>query len=274
MSRYRYIQTLASIHAERISGNPARWLDYLDTAAQLYRYDFADTLLIHAQRPRATACAELETWNSKMGRWVNKGAKGIALIDDSGPRKRLRYVFDIADTHLVPGGRTPWLWHISPEDHERVAERLADTYDLELSGLAPLPSALRQIAKQYALDNLEEAMDGLSYEIKDTFLEGLSDDAVRYGFRTLLENSAYYVMARRCGLNPMEELDVDDFSAILDFNQLSVLSFVGNAVHEIVEPILRDIGREMAVITRDKARKKPRKVLQKSRSWALMNLLH
>lgn len=256
MSRYNSIQALASVHAEHISNDPKEWLDYLDTAAQLYRYDFADTLLIHAQRPKATACAELETWNSKMGRWVNKGAKGIALIDDSGPRKRLRYVFDISDTHLVPGGRTPWLWRIPKEDHERIAEHLADTYDLELSGLSPLASALRQIAKEYAADNLEEAMDGLNYEIKDTFLEGLGDDAVRYRFRTLLENSAFYIMAKRCGLNPMEELEADDFSAILDFNRLSVLSFVGNAVHDIAEPVLRDIGREMAVITREKERKK------------------
>jgi len=136
LSRYNSIQALASVHAEHISNDPKEWLDYLDTAAQLYRYDFADTLLIHAQRPKATACAELETWNSKMGRWVNKGAKGIALIDDSGPRKRLRYVFDISDTHLVPGGRTPWLWRIPNEDHERIAEHLAATYDLELSGFA------------------------------------------------------------------------------------------------------------------------------------------
>ena len=99
-------------------------------------------------------------------------------------------------------------------------------------------------------------MDGLNYEIKDTFLEGLGDDAVRYRFRTLLENSAFYIMAKRCGLNPMEELEADDFSAILDFNRLSVLSFVGNAVHDIAEPVLRDIGREMAVITKEKERKK------------------
>ena len=261
MSRYNLIRSLASTHAEHISGDPKEWLDYLDTAAQLYRYDFADTLLIHAQRPRATACAELETWNRKMGRWVNKGAKGIALIDDSGPRKKLRYVFDISDTHLIPGGRTPWLWRIPKEDHERVAEHLVDTYDLESSGIAPLSSALRQIAKQYAADNLEEAMDGLGYEIKDTFLEGLSDDAVRYGFRTLLENSAFYVMARRCGLDPMDELETDDFSAILDFNRLSVLSFIGNAVHDIAEPVLRDIGREMAVITREKEREKAQEIV-------------
>ena len=251
MAKFNDIRALADLHAQEISRSPRDWTGYLDTAARLYRYDFADSLLIHAQRPTATACAELETWNNKMSRWVNRGAKGIALIDDSGPRKRLRYVFDISDTHLVMGGRDPWLWQISKSNERQIAEHLRETYDLDLPENASLNAALMEVAKQYAEENLDEAMEGLEYEVKDTFLEDLGDDAIRYQFRTLLTNSAYYMMAKRCGLEPMEMLEPDDFTPITDFNNLSVLSFLGNAAHEIAEPVLRDIGKEIATIIRE-----------------------
>lgn len=107
MAKFNDIRELAQQNARWVSNSPKDWMNYLDVAARLYRYSFKDTLLIHAQRPDATACAELEVWNKKMNRWVNRGAKGIALLDDASPRAKLRYVFDIADTHLVQGGRTP-----------------------------------------------------------------------------------------------------------------------------------------------------------------------
>lgn len=101
MAKFNDIRELAQQNARWVSNSPKDWMNYLDVAARLYRYSFKDTLLIHAQRPDATACAELEVWNKKMNRWVNRGAKGIALLDDASPRAKLRYVFDIADTHLV-----------------------------------------------------------------------------------------------------------------------------------------------------------------------------
>ena len=113
MPQINDIRELAQQNARYVSNSPQDWMSYLDVAARLYRYSFTDALLIHAQRPDATACAELELWNQKMSRWVNRGAKGIALLDDTGPRTKLRYVFDIADTHLVRGGRTPVLWNLA-----------------------------------------------------------------------------------------------------------------------------------------------------------------
>ena len=265
MSKYNDIRALADYHAQEISRSPRDWTGYLDTAARLYRYDFSDSLLIHAQRPEATACAELEIWNQKMGRWVTRGAKGIALSDDTGPRKRLRYVFDISDTHLVPGGRNPWLWQLGEDREDEIKNHLMDTYDLDLPDGSSLSSVLMEIARQYVEENLEEAMDGLAYEVKDTFLEDLGEDAVRVQFRTLLENSAYYMMARRCGLEPMEELEAADFAGIVDFNRISVLAFLGNAAHEIAEPVLRDIGREIARIEREINRENSMKALALSR---------
>ena len=117
MAKIHDIRMLAEETASEISASPRDWLGFLDTASRLYRYPFGDAILIHAQRPSATACTELELWNEKMGRWVNRGAKGIALIDDTGPRQRLRYVFDVADTHAVRGGRTCLLYTSpSPRD--------------------------------------------------------------------------------------------------------------------------------------------------------------
>ena len=243
MAKINDIRFLARETAKEVSGSPRDWMGYLDTASRLYRYPFSDTLLIHAQRRDATACAELEVWNEKMRRWVNRGAKGIALIDDTGPRRTLRYVFDVSDTHPVRGGRTPYLWQLKEEQQEMLLNHLADTYGLEGEGTSDLALALRQIAEEMTADSLEEAMDGMEYAIPGTFLEGLDEDTIRVEFHTLLTNSAFYSLARRCGLEPMEYLEEADFSWITDYNDLSVLAFLGNATSQLVEPVLRDIGR-------------------------------
>ena len=207
MAKYNDIRRLAGQHAKEITRFPRDYLDYLDTAARLYRYGFGDTLLIHAQKPEAVACAEMEIWNNRMGRWVNRGAKGIALIDDSTHRKTLRYVFDLSDTHMVKGGRSLWLWQL---------------------------------------------------------LEGMDEDALSHSFRTLLEHSAFYMIMRRCGLEPLAYLSSEDFQGITDYNTLSVLSFLGNGVHDIAEPVLRDIGRTLMRLYQEKSREEKQKELDNS----------
>ena len=247
MPQINDIRELAQQNARYVSNSPQDWMSYLDVAARLYRYSFTDTLLIHAQRPDATACAEMELWNQKMSRWVNRGAKGIALLDDTGPRTRLRHVFDIADTHLVRGGRTPLLWNLDSHEHEQtILDHLADTYGL--SQTDSMNTALMELAQQLTADNLDEAMDGLAYEVADTFLEELDEDNIRVRFRELMTNSIFYTLSRRCGQEPMDVLDDDDFIRIVDFNKLPVLSFLGNAVSEQCEAVLFDIGREMRKI--------------------------
>lgn len=249
MAKFNDIRELAQQNARWVSNSPKDWMNYLDVAARLYRYSFKDTLLIHAQRPDATACAELEVWNKKMNRWVNRGAKGIALLDDASPRAKLRYVFDIADTHLVQGGRTPILWRIDYSEHQQmILDHLADTYALTQTD--SMNAALMELAQQLTAENLEEAIDGLEYEVADTFLEGLDEDNLRVRFRELMTNSIFYTLSRRCGQEPLEVLDDEDFIRIVDFNQLPVLTFLGNAVSEQCEAVLRDIGREMQKIYR------------------------
>ena len=117
MSKLQDIRNLVQEHAVSVSSSPGNWMDYMDTASRLYRYSFSDQLLIHAQRPDATACASLELWNEKMLRWVNRGARGIALFDEIWQNTKLHYVFDISDTHMVAGGRSPYLWQM--QEHQR-----------------------------------------------------------------------------------------------------------------------------------------------------------
>lgn len=255
MARFQEIRGLAEYTAKDVSSSPKDWMKYLDTAAKLYRYPFSDTLLIHAQRPDATACVSLEAWNQRMGRWVNRGAKGIALIDDTGPRRQLRYVFDVSDTHMVKGGRTPNLWQLQKEQEEAVLDHLADAYGLEGGDTESLSNALMAVASYMAEENLEEAMEGLQYEIEDSFLYGLDEDSIRVMFRELYSNSAFYILSRRCGIDPMEYLEEEHFFGITDFNRLSVLSFLGNAVSQLVEPILMDIGKTIRKIQMEEQEK-------------------
>ena len=128
MFKLQDIRNLVQEHAVLVSSSPGDWMDYMDTASRLYRYSFSDQLLIHAQRPDATDCASLELWNEKMLRWVNRGARGIALFDETWQNTKLHYVFDISDTHMVAGGRSPYLWKMQEHQREEILTHLAEVY--------------------------------------------------------------------------------------------------------------------------------------------------
>ena len=255
MARVDDIRGLAEFHAESISSSPIDWMNYLDTAAKLYRYPFMDQLLIHAQRPHATACASLELWNEKMFRWVNRGAKGIALLDETTQKTRLRYVFDIQDTHMVRGGRSPYLWQIQEGQQAAVLNHLEEVYGLETKDTETLSDALMATAKYMVEENLEEYLDGLLYVTEDTYLEELEEDTIRSEFRSLLTDSIYYTLAVRCGIDPMERLEETDFRHITDYNHLSVLTFIGNATSRASESVLVDIGRYVHRISLEEMKK-------------------
>ena len=255
MSKLQDIRDLAQEHAVSVSGSPRDWMDYMDTASRLYRYSFSDQLLIHAQHPEATACASLELWNEKMFRWVNRGARGIALLDETGQHTRLRYVFDISDTHMVAGGRSPYLWQMQEHQREEILTHLAEVYALEEKDTATLQDALMAVAREMVSDNLEEYLDGLEYAAEGTYLEDLDEVTIRSDFRQLATDSVYYMLSRRCGLEPMELLEEEDFMHITDYNRLSVLTFLGNAASQLSESILIDIGKTVHKISLEEARK-------------------
>ena len=255
MSKLQDIRELAQEHATLVSSSPRDWMGYMDTAARLYRYPFTDQLLIHAQHPQATACASLELWNEKMFRWVNRGARGIALLDENGHNTRLRYVFDISDTHMVAGGRSPYLWQMQEHQQEEILTHLAEAYGLEEKDTGTLSDALMAVAREMVADSLEEYLDGLEYAAEGTYLEDLDEVTIRSDFRQLATDSVYYMLCRRCGLEPMELLEEEDFMHITDYNRLSVLTFLGNAASQISESVLIDIGRTVHKISLEEARK-------------------
>lgn len=255
MSKLQDIRNLVQEHAVLVSSSPGDWMDYMDTASRLYRYSFSDQLLIHAQRPDATACASLELWNEKMLRWVNRGARGIALFDETWQNTKLRYVFDISDTHMVAGGRSPYLWQMQEHQREEILTHLAEVYALEEKDAATLQDALMAVAREMVNDNLEEYLDGLEYAVEGTYLEDLDEVTIRSDFRQLATDSVYYLLSRRCGLDPMELLEEEDFMHITDYHHLSVLTFLGNAASQLSESILIDIGKTVHKISLEEARK-------------------
>ena len=259
MSKLQDIRNLVQEHAVSVSSSPGDWMDYMDTASRLYRYSFSDQLLIHAQRPDATACASLELWNEKMLRWVNRGARGIALFDETWQNTKLRYVFDISDTHMVAGGRSPYLWKMQEHQREEILTHLAEVYALEEKDAATLQDALMAVAREMVNDNLKEYLDGLEYAVEGTYLEDLDEVTIRSDFRQLATDSVYYLLSRRCGLDPMELLEEEDFMHITDYNRLSVLTFLGNAASQLSESILIDIGKTVHKISLEEARKEVEK---------------
>lgn len=259
MSKLQDIRNLVQEHAVSVSSSPGDWMDYMDTASRLYRYSFSDQLLIHAQRPDATACASLELWNEKMLRWVNRGARGIALFDETWQNTKLRYVFDISDTHMVAGGRSPYLWKMQEHQREEILTHLAEVYALEEKDAATLQDALMAVAREMVNDNLEEYLDGLEYAVEGTYLEDLDEVTIRSDFRQLATDSVYYLLSRRCGLDPMELLEEEDFMHITDYNRLSVFTFLGNAASQLSESILIDIGKTVHKISLEEARKEVEK---------------
>ena len=230
--------------AKDIAASPQEWMQFLNTASRLYRYTFPEQLLIYAQRPEATAVASMEIWNQKMYRWIKKGSKGIALIDNtSGPKTKLRYVFDVQDTYKVRNlGRDPQLWNLPVEGEQLVADYLQEQLALEdiEGGLA---ESLHQAAKESMHDWLPDVFDDLKLDVVGTFLEELDEQNQEIELRELIANSVWYVFLNRCGLDAQEYLDAEDFRYITDFNQLKVLGHLGSAVNEISRPVLMQIGR-------------------------------
>ena len=230
--------------AKDVAASPQEWMRFLDTASKLYKYTFPEQLLIYAQRPEATAVASMEIWNQKMYRWIKKGSKGIALIDNtSGPKTKLRYVFDVQDTYKVRNlGKDPQLWNLPMEGEQLVADYLQEQLTLEDTegGLA---ESLHQAAKESMQEWLPDALEELRLDVTGTFLEELDEQNQEVEFRELMTNSVWYVLLNRCGLDVQEYLDAEDFRHITDFNQLKILGHLGSAVNEISRPVLMQIGR-------------------------------
>ncbi|OJU18294.1 MAG: DNA methylase [Clostridiales bacterium 43-6] len=225
--------------AKNVSRSPGNWIAFLHTAANNYKYSFDDQILILAQHPRANACADIEFWNTKFRRWVNKGAKGIALIEDNKGHLTLKHVFDISDTNSRYGNEIK-LWQMEERFSNEVIEALEAHFG-ELAEKGTLEAAILSAAENAAQDNMADYLSDLLDFRTDSFLEELDDLNVEVCFKTCLKNSVSYMMLTRCGIDTDGIFSIDDFRDIVNFNTFDTITRFGAACSDISEMGLREI---------------------------------
>ena len=225
--------------ARQLTGSWQEWAGFLTTVARLYKYPFHEQLMIYAQRPDATACAEYDLWNNRMGRYVRRGSKGIALVDDSGDRPRLRYVFDISDTGTREHSRTPWLWTMNEEHTAPVMAMLEGNYGV---GGEELPQQLADVAAGLAEEYWTDHRQDILYIVDGSFLEEYDEYNIEVQFKSAAAVSITYALMSRCGLEPEQYFSHEDFMAIFDFNTPATVGALGTAVSQINQQVLRQIG--------------------------------
>ena len=238
-SKLRLITDLYGETLTQISKNPDDWMSFLECAAMNYKYPFNDQVLIYAQRPEAVACAKIEAWNMQVGRWVNRGAKGIALLSEDNGYTNLRYVFDIADTNSK-FGKSFRLWSVPKPYEVDIIESLENKYG-ELEDKSSLGLAIKSVSKILVEDNMQDYLEDLKFYRENSSLEPMSDEAVQLLFQNALENSIAFSMIKRCGLNPNDYFTNEDFTPILAFDSYETITRLGVATSEISEMGIREI---------------------------------
>ncbi len=232
-SKLRLITDLYGETLTQISKNPDDWMSFLECAAMNYKYPFNDQVLIYAQRPEAVACAKIEAWNKQVGRWVNRGAKGIALLSEDNGYTNLRYVFDIADTNSK-FGKSFRLWSVPKPYEVDIIESLENKYG-ELEDKSSLGLAIKSVSKILVEDNMQDYLEDLKFYRENSSLEPMTDEAVQLLFQNALENSIAFSMIKRCGLNPNDYFTNEDFTPILAFDSYETITRLGVATSEISE---------------------------------------
>lgn len=238
-SKLRLITDLYGETLTQISKNPDDWMSFLECAAMNYKYPFNDQVLIYAQRPEAVACAKIEAWNKQVGRWVNRGAKGIALLSEDNGYTNLRYVFDIGDTNSK-FGKSFRLWSVPKPYEVDIIESLENKYG-ELEDKSSLGLAIKSVSKIIVEDNMQDYLEDLKFYRENSSLEPMTDEAVQLLFQNALENSIAFSMIKRCGLNPNDYFTNEDFTPILAFDSYETITRLGVATSEISEMGIREI---------------------------------
>jgi N12 class adenine-specific DNA methylase len=253
-TKLQYYSALADSALGELTAKRDNWTRFLSTASRLYKYPFCDQLMIYAQRPDAIACAELELWNEQFSRWVRRGSKGIALIDDTGNYPRLKYVFDVSDTEASLYRAKPVkLWELRLEHKASVLTELAKNYeDVDIDGTLAdaFGNIAKQLASEYYEDNRREILSQsensvleppADYDFAGTLIEDRDDTALRAAFTEAAASSAAYMIMARCGLDADEYFSGEDFQVVLGFNLPDIVNALGAAVSELSEQVLRGV---------------------------------
>ena len=238
-SKLQFYAQLAEHTAVEITSSQQKWTAFLRTMARVYKYPYHEQLMIFAQRPEATACADYELWNRQMGRYVRRGSTGIALIDTSGDNPELKYVFDVADTGGRQNARTPYLFQYQAEHEQAVTAALVEKFDV--GPAVSFPDLIEEISNwlmdDYWLDHKQDIL-GI---VDGSFLQDYDEENIRYAFHEAAVVSTTYTILSRCGLNPDEHFEHLDFMPVFDFNTPQTVGALGAAISQSSEAVLRQI---------------------------------
>lgn len=241
-TKLQLITAMYDHNVKQITRTAAEWQRFLCSASRNYKLAFEEQLLVHAQRPEATAVLELEKWNTQFGRWVNKGATGIAVVDRDFPgKRRLKYYFDVSDTHASSRSRSVPLWEMKPEYELDVIDTLESTFG-ELAEKDTLPDAIIAAANNAVSDNMTDYLNDLLDCREDSFLEELDEHNVEVLYRNALVCSVSYMLMSRCGIEPTDYFEQEDFQAIHNFNTHDTVTLLGSATSAIAEMGIREIA--------------------------------
>lgn len=251
MSRkYELISELYDRTCKTVVSNPQNWQNFLQSACRNYKLRYDEQLLIYAQRPDATAVLEIERWNRSFGRWVNKGARGIAVFaDENRARQRLIHYFDISDTHESRYSRPVPLWDMRDEYTDDVIETLESTFG-ELDNKVTLGEAVMSAAQNAAEDNLPDYLNDLIYASEDSFLEGLDETMIASLYKKVVTNSVAYMIMTRLGIDTGEYFEADDFRDVTNFNTQDTMNALGFATSDIAEMGLSEISKTVMALNR------------------------
>ena len=223
------------------------WTDYLTTASRLYKYPFSDQLMIYAQRPDATACADFDIWNNRMNRYVRRGAKGIALLDESSGFPRLHYVFDVSDTGVRRNSRDPEVWQLGPDLVQPVSEMLSKTYGISGERVS---QQLADVAGKLVADYWDNNGGDIRAIVDGSLLMDYDEAGVEMQFKSAAAISVTYTLLERCGIEPAGWFDKDDFQAIYNFSTPDSVYALGAAVSDMSREVLRNIERTVKTTIR------------------------
>ena len=238
-AKLQFYAQMADHTAEQITGSYQQWTAFLTTAARLYKYPYHEQLMIFAQRPEATACAEYDLWNNRMHRYVRRGSRGIALIDTTGDYPKLRYVFDVSDTSGRENARRPYLWQYRQEHEDAVTAALERRF--AVSGEKGLADQLERVAAQLVDEYWNDNQYDILGLVEGSFLEENDDFNIEAAFRSAATVSTTYALLSRCGLEPENHFEHEDFLSVFDFNTPATVAALGAAISQSSEQVLRHI---------------------------------
>ena len=238
-NKMQLITELSNKIIKDIINTPEEWLSFLDTASNNYKYSFNEQILIYAQRPDATVCTDIDTWNKRLHRWIKKGSKGIALITNDNGIQGLRHIFDISDTY-DKFNRNVYIWQVEDDMHNEIIETLENRFG-DLENKDNLADSIINSVTNLVEDNFQDYYSDFTSIVNNSYLEELDELNLELYFKNMMKNSISYMVLKRCGIDPKEYFDVDDFRNIVNFNTTEVISRLGIATSDIAEVELHEI---------------------------------